>query len=122
MDDLIDRIATQANIEHDLAEQAAGQIFALLRQHGEPNETAAMMAAIPGADALADKFPPEAGGFLTRLGGPALAAYAQMSALGLDGDQIEVVGRAILTHAKQKAGEDTVEAAIRSVPGLGQYL
>ncbi len=131
--DLVDTIATQANLDPQVAEKAAGTVLSLL-QHEAPEQAAMLFGKIPGATELAQSFDvmasgAQSGGFLSSvsnmLGG---AAGEKVGALingvnalresGLTVDQIREAGAAVLAHAKESADPKLVDQILDSVPGL----
>lgn len=126
MNELIDRIAEQLGIDRSLAEQAVGIMLNLVKKEGDPSKAPDLMAALPGADALADAHGGGGGGLLGAiggaLGGGAIAAYGKLTQAGLSTDQIKAIGEMLFDHAREKAGEPLVKDAVSTIPGLKPYL
>ncbi len=131
--DLVDSIATQANLDPQVAEKAAGTVLSVL-QHEAPEQAASLFAKIPGATELAQSFDvmasgAQSGGFLSSvtsmLGGAAgekvgalINGVAALKESGLTVDQIREAGAAVLAHAKESADPKLVDQLLDSVPGL----
>ncbi|QND50517.1 DUF2267 domain-containing protein (plasmid) [Phyllobacterium sp. 628] len=132
--DMVDSIATSANLDPQVAEKAAGTVLSVL-QHEAPEQASVLFAKIPGAAQLAQTFDVMAagnqsgGGLLSSitgfLGGAAgekvgaiLNGVAALKASGLTVEQIQQAGSAVIAHAKQSADPQLVDKIVNSVPGL----
>ena len=127
MNELIDRIAEQLGIDRSLAEKAVGIMLNLVKTEGDPSRAPELMAALPGAHALADAHGGGGGGGLLgaiggALGGGAIAAYSKLTQAGLDTGQMKTIGEMLFDHARDKAGEPLVKDAVSTIPGLKPYL
>jgi hypothetical protein len=115
---LIEQVSTGLGGDNARAEQGVGVVFALFKEHGRAAEADALLDALPGAAALADKHAPEPAGMMAKLGGPALAGYAQMTKLGFDQEEMRAIGEPLFKYAKAVAGKDKVDALLATIPGL----
>ncbi|MGI9462311.1 MAG: DUF2267 domain-containing protein, partial [Aestuariivirgaceae bacterium] len=104
-------------------------LLSLVRSHGDQNKVGELFDKIPGADDLADRYGSEegrSGGLFGMLGGglmgAPLAALAKLQSAGLDMPQIKLLGKTVLDHARENAGEDLVRDVTASIPGLNSYL
>ena len=129
MDELTGKVADNLNIDHDKAERAVGIMLSLVKSHGDQNKVGELFDKIPGASELAAEYGSEegrSGGLFGMLGGglmgAPLAALAKLQATGLNMDQIKLLGKTVLGHAKDNAGEDLVREVTASIPGLNSYL
>ena len=129
MDELTGKVAEKLNIDQQKAERSVGILLSLVRAHGDQNKVGEMFDKLPGAADLADQYGSEegrSGGLFGMLGGglmgAPLAALAKLQAAGLDMDQIKLLGKAVLGHAKEHAGDDLVREVTASIPGLNSYL
>lgn len=133
MQDLIIRIAEKAGISEDIARQAASIIISFLAKEGPDSQVGKLLDAIPGARDMVSESGDEAssggGGLLGGLssmlgggGGGAMAAFGQLSNLGLEMGEVQTVAKETLDYSKEKAGEDTVDEIIGSIPGLSQFI
>jgi hypothetical protein len=121
MNEIADLVARKAGIDAGLAAKAAGIMLALVKSDGDRALVAELMDKLPEAEELAAA-EKSGGGFLSRLGGGALAAYGKLTAAGLDGGQIRAVAEALFEHAGQRAGDDLVARVVKSVPGLSRFV
>lgn len=131
--DLVNTIATQANLDPQVAEKAAGTVLSVL-QHEAPEQAASLFAKMPGAAQLAQSFDVMAAGnqsgglissitgFLSGAAGEKVGALvngmAALKASGLTVEQIQQAGTAVIAHAKQSADPQLVDKIVASVPGL----
>ncbi|MBA8901912.1 hypothetical protein [Phyllobacterium sp. P30BS-XVII] len=131
--DLVNTIATEANLDPQVAEKAAGTVLSVL-QHEAPEQAATLFANIPGAAQLAQSFDVMAagnqlGGLLSSitgfLGGAAgekvgaiVNGVATLKASGLTVEQIQQAGSAVVAHAKASADPELIDKIVASVPGL----
>lgn len=125
MDDLIATIARDCAVSNDVARKVAGVVFSLMRNQGHAEKVAAVFAALPGADVLADEG--TAGGGLMgkmaggMMGGP-LAAMSKLQGLGLSPATSKTAMSLVIDHAKLRAGDKLVRDAASNIPGLNGYL
>ena len=128
MDQIIASIADTVGIDKALAEKAAGIMLSLVKSDGDQALVPDLMAALPGAEQLADAHSGGGGGGLMGAlggalgGGGALAALGKLTQAGLNTDQIKTVAEVLFTHAKEAAGEDLVKQVVKSIPGMAKYV
>lgn len=132
MQDLIVRIAGKAGISEDIARKAVSIIISFLAKEGPDSQVGKLLDSIPGARAMVDEggeADSGGGGLLGGLGsmlgggsGGAMAAFGQLSNLGLEMDEVKTVAKETLDYSKEQAGEDTVDEIISSIPGLSQFI
>ncbi len=129
MQELIDRIVVKTGLSPDKAEKAIGIMLSLVKSQGDKSKVQQLFDAVPGADALASTHGSGAGktgGFLSMLGGGMmggpLAAISKLQSIGLNMDQVKVLGKETLGYAKEKAGDDLVRDVASSIPGISSYL
>ena len=125
MEDLISRITENVGIDPALAEKAVGMILGFLQQEADDSAVARMIEAIPGASGFVAKYNADAGGGL--LGGlmgsgGVMGLGQQLMSEGLGMGEITGVAKETIAFARQHAGEETVDAVVNSVPGLGQFV
>ncbi len=51
-----------------------------------------------------------------------MGAFGELKGLGLEVDEVQTVAKETLDYSKEKAGEDTVDEIISSIPGLSQFI
>ena len=127
MEELLTRVAGAAGINEELARKAVGIILAFLQKEGPAAEIGQLMAALPGAQALADAEGGAKGGMLGAIGGlmgggGVMALGGQLMGAGLSMGQIQSVSKEMFAVGREKAGEDAMGAIVGAIPGLGQFV
>ncbi|WP_062207808.1 hypothetical protein [Aureimonas sp. AU12] len=117
MNELLNRIASSAEIEPDTAQQSVGYILAYMREESSDPAVEEMIGGTPGAsDAIGRVGDTDFGG------GGIMALGAKLMGLGLDMGQIRTVAEELVAYSKASASDDTVNRAISSVPALSQFV
>ena len=115
MDELIAQIAQNTGVDPALARKAVGIILKFLLQDGPQEKVQALIEAIPDAsEAVANA--PEIGG------GGVMGVFNTLTSAGLGMDEIQGVTQEFVSFAKSKAGDDTVNEIVGSIPGLSQFV
>jgi hypothetical protein len=128
MDELISRIMAASGLDQSLAQKAIGIILAFLQKEAPAAEIGQLMAALPGAQELADAEGGAKGGLLGTIGGMmgggggVMALGGQLMGAGLSMGQIQSVSKEMFAVGREKAGEDTMGAIVGAIPGLGQFV
>lgn len=130
MEELITRIMSAAGIDQDKARDAVAIILKFLSKEGPTDQMQQIFDALPGAAELVKAKAAESsgGGFLSGLGGMmgggmgAMAALSELTSAGLDMSEVQSVTRELVAFAKEKAGDDVVDAVISEIPGLSQIV
>lgn len=127
MEELITRVAAAAGLNEELARKAVGIILAFLQKEGPAAEIGQLMAALPGAQELADAEGGAKGGMLGAIGGlmgggGVMALGGQLMGAGLSMGQIQSVSKEMFAVGREKAGEDAMGAIVGAIPGLGQFV
>ena len=129
MQDLVSRITQTAGIDAATAEKSIAVIFGFLQKEAPKDVIDTLIANVPEArDALAGtQEKTGSGGLLGGMaglmgGGGIMAVGSQLMALGLSMPQIQDVTREIIAYAREKAGDDTVNQLVASIPGLSQFV
>ena len=128
MDELISRIMAASGLDESLARKAIGIILAFLQKEGPAAEIGQLMAALPGAQELADAEGGAKGGMLGAIGGlmggsgGVMALGGQLMGAGLSMGQIQSVSKEMFAVGREKAGEDAMGAIVGAIPGLGQFV
>ena len=128
MDELISRIMAASGLDQSLAQKAIGIILAFLQKEGPAAEIGQLMAALPGAQELAEAEGGAKGGLLGTIGGlmggggGVMALGGQLMSAGLSMGQIQSVSKEMFAVGREKAGEDTMGAIVGAIPGLGQFV
>lgn len=122
MEELVARLSSAAGIDHAKATAAVKAILVFLDKEAPADAVNELVTAMPGAGAaLAEgkaeqDDAPGFGGF------GAMAAYHALTAVGLSGSEVQVVTKALLAHAREKVGEETVGRIVGSIPGLEAFI
>lgn len=128
MDELISRIVAASGLDPELATKAVGIILAFLQKEGPQAEIGQLMAALPGAQELADTANGGSGGLMGMVGGlvggggGVMALGGQLMGAGLSMGQIQSVSKEMFAVGREKAGEDAMGAIVGAIPGLGQFV
>ncbi|AXS39892.1 DUF2267 domain-containing protein [Breoghania sp. L-A4] len=128
MNELIERIVAKTGISPELARQAVAIILRFLNKDGPSDLVRQVIDAIPGArDLIEEKDTAGGGGMLGGLAGMmggmgAMGALNELTSAGLDMSQVQSVTKEVVTFAKEKADEDTVDEIINAIPGLSQVV
>lgn len=124
MDELVDRLVAGAGIDRSVAETSIGIIIDFLRKEGPTEKVDALLAGMPGADALLARAGEQAaGGAMAMLGMSGLMGAAnRLMAAGLSMGQVQTVTQQFVAFAREKAGEDKVGEIVGAIPGLSQFV
>jgi hypothetical protein len=127
MDELISRIMAASGLDESLARKAVGIILAFLQKEGPQEEIGQLMAALPGAQELAEAEDGAKGGLMGAIGGlmgggGVMALGGQLMGAGLSMGQIQSVSKEMFAVGREKAGEDAMGAIVGAIPGLGQFV
>jgi len=123
MQDLIGTLVAKTSLPEDTAEPAIGVVLNLIKKHGNQDCVGELLAAIPGVDVLIAKHEGQLTGILAggMKGGP-LAAIVKLSSLGLNIEQMKVLGSETLAYVRGKVGDELVRQVAANIPGLGGFL
>lgn len=116
MDELIGRLVAETGVDRTTAEKALAIILAFLIKEGPADKVKALLAGMPGAEAMAQQ-----GGNSLGMGG-VMGAGAALMGIGLGMSQVQNVTRVVMAHARETAGEDTVGEIVGAIPGLSQFI
>lgn len=123
MEELINRLVANVGIDQATASNAIGIILGFLRKEGPADKVEAILAKLPGADALIAQADAAGGGGLAgMLGGGVMAVGAKLMSAGLGMGEIKSVSSEIIAYAREKAGAETVDEIVHAIPGLGQFV
>jgi len=122
MDELVDRIVARVGVDRAVAEKAVGIIFDFLSKEGPSDKVHALIDRLPGADAaIAAARANEGGGAFGSMGG-IMGVGSRLMSAGLGMGEIQGVTRELIAFAREKAGDEAVDAIVDGVPGLGQFI
>ncbi len=124
MEELIARLVMKTGLSEEVATNAIGIIVRFLAKDGPQDKVDQMLSALPEANAFLEQGGKAGGGMLSGLVGGmgAMSALNQLTSAGLNFDQVQSVAREVVDFARQKAGEETVNDVVRSIPGLNQIV
>jgi hypothetical protein len=120
MRELTDRITAKLGIDAELADKAVSIILNFLNGAAPPDKMAKVLESLPEAREAITTEGGKSGGMLAGMMG-AMGAMSALSDAGLSMDQIKGVTRETIAYAKEKAGADTIDELIGSIPGLSQF-
>ena len=123
MKELVGIIVAETGLKPAQAEEALGILLNLVKTQGHPAKAAELLARLDGADALVAQHAPRLTGLLAggMMGGP-LAALTKLQAIGISMENTKLIGKALLDHARTRAGDDLVRQAAANIPGLSGFL
>lgn len=122
MDELVDRIVARVGVERSVAEKSVGIIFDFLSKEGPTDKVHALLDQLPGAnDAIAAARAGDGGGMFGTMGG-IMGVGSRLMSAGLGLPEIQGVTREIIAYAREKAGDEQVNAIVDAIPGLSQFI
>ena len=124
MDELIARLVADVGIDRAAAEKAVGIILEFLLKEGPTDKVQALLAKLPGAEAVMQKAASESdtSGLMGGAMGGVMGAGMRMMSAGLSMGQVQSVTRAVIAYTREKAGEDAVGEIVAAIPGLAQFV
>jgi hypothetical protein len=126
VEELIARITDKAGVDESTARSAVEIILSFLYEEGDREKVVALVERIPGAEAFVQGGDPAAaetlGGFGGLMGSGAMAAFGKLQTLGLGMGQIQGITQETVTFARERAGDEIVNAVVSSIPGLSQFV
>jgi hypothetical protein len=121
MNELIARIVSNVGIERPTAERAVGIILDFLSTEGPAENVQKLMARLPGAAEAAAAAHAEGGGLFGGMGG-IMGVGSRLMSAGLGMGEIQGVTHEIIAYAREKAGDEDLNAIVEAIPGLSQYI
>lgn len=122
MDELIARITSNVGIERPVAERAVGIILDFLATEGPADKVQTLLARLPGAaEAVAAAHADGGGGLFGGMGG-IMGVGSRLMSAGLGMGEIQGVTHEIIGYAREKAGDEDLDAIVEAIPGLSQYI
>lgn len=118
MDELLDRLVGGVGVDRDVAEKTVGIILTFLLKQGPSDKVQALIDQMPGADAAMQAAASEEG---IGMGG-IMGVGSRLMAAGLGFDQIAGATHELMDFARQKVGSETIDAIVKSVPGVAQFV
>jgi hypothetical protein len=121
MTELVDRIVARTGVDNATAEKAVGIILDFLSKEGPPDKVQALLARLPGHDALIASANAEGGGLFGNVGG-IMGVGSRLMGAGLGMGDIQEVIRELVAYSRDKGAADELSDVAASIPGLSQYL
>jgi hypothetical protein len=122
MSELVERVATQVGLDKAVAEKAIGIMLDFLAKEGPQDKVQALLAKLPGADALLAAGRGEGDGGLFGSMGGIMGAGSRLMGVGLDMGQIQGVIREIMAYSREKGAADALGDIAASIPGMSQFV
>jgi hypothetical protein len=119
MDELVDQVVGNLGIARPVAERAVGIILDFLAAEGPADSVKALLERVPGGAEAAAAAHGESGGMP---GGGLMGVGSRLMSAGLGMSEITGVTRVLIAYAREKAGDQDVNAIVDSIPGLSQFL
>jgi hypothetical protein len=117
MNELIDRIVTQAGVDRTTAEKSVGIILEFLSREGPADKVRALLARLPGHASMIA----EHGGGSREMEGIMGVGMRLMSA-GLGMNQIQTVVHVLMAYCRDMGAGDDLREIGASIPGLSQFM
>ena len=125
MTELIDRVASRVGIDRPVAEKAVGIILDFLSKEGASQgaseKVQALLARLPGHEAIIAAAAGESGGMFASMGG-IMGVGSRLMGLGLGMDEIQNVIRELMAYCKEQGAGDALGDIAASIPGLSAYI
>lgn len=129
MQELINRVASAAGIDHAKASQALSIVFSFLQEEGNRDKVN-LLAAKLGVENLlgAGGTAPVGGGLMGSIGGMfgggggLMAVAGKLQGLGIGMGEITAMTKALAAFARERGAGDLLDDVARDVPGLSQFL
>lgn len=115
MDELVAKIAAECGVDPDTARTVAIILLKFVAEAAPAETSAKLIDALPGASgAMATS---NAGGESSLIG-----VFNDLTGTGLGTEQIQAAAHSLGDVGREKAGKETVDAIVASVPGLGPFV
>ena len=121
MQELIDRITANVGVDRERAGEAVSIILNFLNDAAPPDKMAELLDSLPGAREMMSSGDQGGGGMMGGMMG-LMSAMNALTKAGLSMGQVQGVGKETFKYAQEKAGDETVDDVISSVPGLSQFV
>ncbi len=122
MDELVDQVVGNVGIARPVAERAVGIILDFLATEGPADAVNALLEQLPGGAEAAASAHEDGGGGLFGAAGGLMGVGSRLMSAGLSMSEIQGVTRALISYARDKAGDQDVNAIVDSIPGLSQFI
>jgi hypothetical protein len=120
MDELVERLATNAGIDGAVAEKSVGIILEYLRNEGPSEKVQELIDQIPGAE-TAIAVSSSRDGLAKWMDGGLMAVGTRLMSLGLGIGEIQKIARELLGFGQDRIGADRMGEIVANTPGLSQF-
>ena len=114
MDQLVADIAAKAGVSPAVARKGLAIIVSFVAREAPPDKVTPVLDKLPGARDLAKESTSKSSGLM--------GVFNDLTATGLGLSGVQQAARMFVAHAKAKAGDKEVDALVRSIPGLSQFV
>jgi hypothetical protein len=114
MDQLIADVAAKTGVSTSVARKALAIIIAFIAREAPPDRAAPVLDKLPGARELANES--------TARGSGVMGVFNDLTAAGLGLNGVQQSAKMFVAHAQRQAGQKDVDALVRSIPGLSQFV
>jgi hypothetical protein len=122
MDELVSRIVSNVGIDRSVATKAVGIMLDFLATEGPADKAQTLLARLPGATEAVEAARAEGGGgFFGGMGG-IMGVGSRLMSAGLGMGEIQGVARQVIAYAREKAGDEDIDAVMDSIPGARTFL
>ena len=135
MDNVIARVAKEANLSPEVARKAVALFADFIQREAPEDAVRDLLEKAPELQAIIASSAPTGGegmGFSLRGlmgiaagamgGGGLMTLCGELMGLGLSLDQIQTGGREVFAYAREVAGDQTIGEITASIPGLSQFI
>lgn len=133
IEDLVEQAAAKAGLSPEQTRTALSAALSLIRKHGDPAMVAALLGAVPGAEAMAQKGdalsqtgPGLMSGLLKGVGGgamsDAMAMGPRLAREGVTTSDMQTILPVAMAWVREKTGQDLLRDVLASIPGIGKLL
>lgn len=121
MSDLVDRVVARVGVERATAEKSLGIILDFLSKEGPADKVPALLARLPGHEALIAAGAGTGGGPFGNMGG-IMGVGSRLMGAGLGMGQIQEVIHELTAYCREQGAGDLLTEISASIPGLNQYI
>ncbi len=122
MDELIARIISNVGIERPVGGTRCGDHSRFSATEGPADKVQELIARLPGAAEAAAAAHADGGGGLFGGMGGIMGVGSRLMSAGLGMGEIQGVTHEIIALAREKAGDEDLDAIVEAIPGLSQYV
>ena len=122
MDELVDQVVGNVGIARPVAERAVGIILDFLATEGPADAVQSVLERLPGSAEAAASAHEEGGSGLFGAAGGLMGVGSRLMSAGLNMSEIQGVTRVLISYARDKAGDQDVNAIVDSIPGLNEFI